>query len=80
MAKTASFEQALRNLEQCVLRLEQEDLPIDEAFQLFENGIKNAQRCQKSLQNIETKVERLIRDNDKKLTTTELKLTRQPTE
>lgn len=74
MAKAISFEQALDNLEECVQRLEQEDLPIDEAFHLFEKGIKNAQRCQKSLQQIETKVERLTRAGSDTLTTTELDL------
>ncbi|OQY19477.1 MAG: exodeoxyribonuclease VII small subunit [Desulfobacteraceae bacterium 4572_35.1] len=74
MAKSISFEEALNNLEDCVQRLEQDNLPIDEAFQLYEAGIKNAQRCQKSLQNIETKVERLSRTSDGKLKTSELDL------
>jgi len=72
VAKTISFEDALRNLEDCVQRLEKDDLPIDEAFQLFETGVKNAQRCQKSLQSIETKVERLSRDKNNNLITQDL--------
>lgn len=74
MAKTVSFEEALNNLAECVQRLEQEDLPIDKAFQLFENGVKNIQRCQKLLSDIETKVERLTRGQDGKLTTIALDL------
>jgi exodeoxyribonuclease VII small subunit len=80
MAKTITFEEALHNLEDCVLRLEQEDLPIDKAFSLFEDGVKNVQRCQKSLQNIETKVERLTRGSDGKLTTGTLNFHNLPTE
>lgn len=74
MAKAIPFEESLNNLEECVQRLEQDDLPIDEAFQLFETGVKNAQRCQKSLQNIETKVERLTRDQNNNLITVPLNL------
>ncbi len=80
MAKTITFEESLHNLEDCVLRLEQEDLPIDEAFKLFEDGVKNVQRCQKSLQNIETKMERLTRGSDGKLTTSVLNFHSQPIE
>lgn len=69
MAKAIPFEDALNTLEECVQRLEQEDLPIDEAFQLFESGVKNAQRCQKSLQNIETKVEKLMKNHQNQLST-----------
>ena len=47
MAKAIPFEEAVKTLEECVNRLEQDDLPIDEALQLFETGIKNVQRCQK---------------------------------
>jgi len=75
MAKAIPFEEALNTLEECVQRLEQEDLPIDDAFQLFESGVKSAQRCQKSLQNIETKVEKLMKDHRNQLTTEPLNLT-----
>lgn len=75
MAKAIPFENSLETLEECVRRLEQDDLPIDDAFQLFETGVKSAQRCQKSLQNIETKVEKLMNDHRKQLTTEPLKFT-----
>ena len=75
MAKAIPFENSLETLEECVRRLEQEDLPIDDAFQLFETGVKSAQRCQKSLQNIETKVEKLMNDHRNQLTTEPLKFT-----
>ncbi|MBW2186840.1 MAG: exodeoxyribonuclease VII small subunit [Deltaproteobacteria bacterium] len=48
---------------------------MDDAFQLFETGVKSAQRCQKSLQNIETKVEKLMNDHRNQLTTEPLKFT-----
>ncbi|OQY24894.1 MAG: exodeoxyribonuclease VII small subunit [Desulfobacteraceae bacterium 4572_35.2] len=75
MAKAIAFENSLETLEECVRRLEQEDLPIDDAFQLFETGVKSAQRCQKSLQNIETKVEKLMNDHRNQFTTEPLKFT-----
>lgn len=74
MAKAIPFEEAVKTLEECVHRLEQDDLPIDEALQLFETGIKNVQRCQKALQSVENKIERLTRDQNQKLTTEPLDL------
>lgn len=75
MAKAIPFEDSLETLEACVRRLEQDDLPIDDAFELFETGVKSAQRCQKSLQNIETKVEKLMKDHRDQLTTQPLNFT-----
>lgn len=69
MAKAIPFEEALTTLEQCVHRLEQEDLPIDEALQVFEAGVKQVQRCQKALQNVETRIEKLTRDSHQNLQT-----------
>jgi len=37
--KEKAFEEALRELEEIVNRLEQGDLPLEEALQFFEKGV-----------------------------------------
>lgn len=64
-AKPASepkFEVALKDLEAAVERLEQGDLPLEEALGCFERGVKAAGRCQTLLKEVENRVECLLRD------------------
>ena len=74
MAKATSFEEAINALETCVERLEQDDLPIDEALKHFESGVKNIQKCQKALEGARLKIEQLTSDQDQQLTTKPLDL------
>ena len=62
MAKPATFEQALKTLEDAVSRLERGQLPLDEALACFEQGVSSAARCRELLREVETKVEVLTRD------------------
>lgn len=62
MAKKATFEQALHELEEAVSRLEQGQLPLDDALACFESGVRNAQRCREILRNVEGRVEVLLKD------------------
>lgn len=43
--ETPSFEDALHQLEAIVDRLEQEALPLDDAIDLFEQGMRLVARC-----------------------------------
>ena len=54
-----SFEEALTELELVVERLESEVLPLDEAVELYNKGQTLAQLCQRRLDEVELKVERL---------------------
>jgi len=74
MAKAIPFEEAIKTLEACVHRLEQEDLPIDEALKEFESGVKSVQRCQKALDGARLKIEQLTKDQDNQLTSQPLEL------
>ncbi|MDO3376938.1 exodeoxyribonuclease VII small subunit [Geoalkalibacter halelectricus] len=67
MSKTA-FEEALKKLEESVERLESGDLPLEEALSCFESGVRNAQLCRKALQDVESRVELLLKDKDGNLT------------
>ena len=53
MAKQPSFEQSLKALEDAVNRLEQGQIPLDEALACFESGVKNAGRCRELLRSVE---------------------------
>jgi exodeoxyribonuclease VII small subunit len=44
--KTVDFEQALGELEAVVERLEQGELPLEEALKQFQRGIELARICQ----------------------------------
>ncbi len=63
MAKK-NFEKALADLENIVQRLDENDLSLDEALSLFEEGIKLSRFCSQKLDSVEDKVEILLRDDE----------------
>ena len=63
MAKK-NFENALDDLENIVQRLDENDLSLDEALSLFEEGIKLSRFCSQKLDSVENKVEILLRDDE----------------
>ncbi|NIQ93883.1 MAG: exodeoxyribonuclease VII small subunit [Desulfuromonadales bacterium] len=62
--KRDSFEADLKKLEEIVETLESGDLPLEESMARFEEGVKCAARCRKTLESAELKVEKLLRDRD----------------
>lgn len=64
MAKKVGFESSLHALEQAVTRLEQGDLPLEEALKTFEQGVKSASECRKALDRVELQVEALVKKAD----------------
>ena len=58
--KDITFEEALKNLEQSVERLESGDLPLEKALEVFETGIHMSRICSRKLEEAEKKVELLI--------------------
>ncbi len=58
--KEVSFEKELSQLEQAVKQLESEQLSLDEALVLFEQGMKWSASCQKKLNEARKKVEMLL--------------------
>ncbi len=55
------FEAALEQLEQRVRRLESGDVPLEEALELFEQGVALARTCHEQLEAAETRVAALSR-------------------
>jgi exodeoxyribonuclease VII small subunit len=60
-----NFEKGLAELEGVVKELESGDLPLEKALELFEKGIALSAACRKQLVEAETRVELLVRKNDK---------------
>ena len=69
MSKEMTFEQALKNLEEAVARLEKGQIPLDEALDSFEAGVQSANLCRKKLQAVEARIETLTKNNDGSFTT-----------
>jgi exodeoxyribonuclease VII small subunit len=56
-----SFETGLQQLEVIVKEMENGDLPLERALELFEKGMKLSEACRKQLEEAETRVETLIK-------------------
>jgi exodeoxyribonuclease VII small subunit len=61
------FESALTELEQVVDRLESGELSLEEALEAFEKGVGLVKYCNQKLNEVEKKVEILIKDKEGKL-------------
>jgi exodeoxyribonuclease VII small subunit len=59
-APAFDFEQAMTDLEAVVERLEQGDVPLEEALASFEKGVALTRACQQALAVAEQKVELLL--------------------
>jgi exodeoxyribonuclease VII small subunit len=68
--KKENFEEALQKLEAIVAKMEEGDLPLEEALKAFEEGVRLARICTGKLDEAERKVEKLIRDQAGKIQTT----------
>jgi exodeoxyribonuclease VII small subunit len=67
--KKEKFEEALQKLEAIVAKMEEGDLPLEEALKAFEEGVKLAKFCTGKLDEAERKVEKLIRDQGGRIQT-----------
>lgn len=63
-AADLSFEGALEQLEATVGRLEAGELPLEEALELFEQGVHLSRRCTTTLEAAEQRIEMLVADRD----------------
>ncbi len=61
--KSFHFEESLAELEQLVERMEQGNLPLEDALKLFERGVQLTRTCQKALKEAEQKVQILLEEN-----------------
>jgi len=67
-----NFEGALAALEEVVEQLESGDLPLDDSLAAFEKGVGLVKFCNQKLNEVEKKVELLLKDKDGRLQLTTL--------
>ena len=60
-----TFEDALQRLETIVDRLEEGNLPLEDALVAFEDGVKLTRRCAGQLEGAERRIEELVREGEK---------------
>jgi exodeoxyribonuclease VII small subunit len=63
--KQDTFEKNLKQLEDVVTKLEQGDLPLDEAMKLFQEGMRLSKICSQRLSTVEQEIKKLVAENDK---------------
>jgi exodeoxyribonuclease VII small subunit len=61
------FEQALEELEKVVERLESGDLSLEDSLASFEEGVRLVKYCNQKLNEVERKIELLVKDKEGKL-------------
>ncbi len=62
--KDLSFEDALRELEGIVSRLERGDAPLEESIDIYERGAKLKKYCEDKLKAAQLKVDKIVLGND----------------
>ncbi len=55
------FEQALQRLSEVLKELETDDVPLDKAIELYEEGMKLSRQCSKKLEEAELRIEQVTR-------------------
>lgn len=63
MAEKVTFEQDMKNLEEIVKRLEQGDIPLEEAIEKFKQGMDLSKKLQNTLLQAEKTLTKVIDDN-----------------
>ena len=59
MAKEQTLEQIFDKLEETIGKLEQEDIPLEEAFKLYKEGMKLIKSCNDRIDKVEKEVLKL---------------------
>lgn len=57
-----TFEQSLKRLEHIVEELEQGDVPLDDALEMYEEGIQLSRACVEKLTQSELRLKKLSKD------------------
>ena len=59
MAKEQTLEQVFDKLEETIGKLEQEDIPLEESFKLYKEGMKLIKSCNDKIDKVEKEVLKL---------------------
>lgn len=61
--KELNFEEAMDRLEEIVSELENGDVPLEKAIDLFQQGMKLSQICSSKLEQVERKIEMIVEED-----------------
>ena len=62
MSEKLTFEDAMDQLEIIVQRLEEGDIPLEEALAIYQNGMKLSKLCHDKLKNAEEQMTKVLTD------------------
>ena len=60
-----TFEQSMRRLEVIIDNLESGNVELENAINLYTEGIKLQEHCKNKLENAKLKIEKIVKDKDK---------------
>ncbi|MGE7665691.1 exodeoxyribonuclease VII small subunit [Ureibacillus composti] len=66
MSQQQTFAVAMSELEEIVRKLEQGDVPLEEAIDLYKKGMELSQFCHEKLQNAEQQLISIVNENGEK--------------
>ncbi|HEX6922646.1 MAG TPA: exodeoxyribonuclease VII small subunit [Bacillales bacterium] len=58
-----SFEEAMEQMEKIVGRLEEGDVPLEEAIKLFQEGMTLSKTCHRKLHKVEEKMDQIMQED-----------------
>jgi exodeoxyribonuclease VII small subunit len=64
--KKLTFEEAMNQLEEIVDRLEEGDVPLEEAIEIYKNGMELSKLCHDKLKNVEEQLAQIITEDGSK--------------
>lgn len=64
--KKISFEEAMSQLEQIVDRLEEGDVPLEEAIAIYKEGMELSKLCHDKLKSVEEQLTQIITEDGRK--------------
>jgi exodeoxyribonuclease VII small subunit len=62
---TISFEEAMKKLEEIVSKLEEGDVPLEQAINYFQDGMKLSKLCHDKLQSVEKQMDQILKEDGK---------------
>ncbi|GIN60591.1 exodeoxyribonuclease 7 small subunit [Robertmurraya siralis] len=66
MEEKMTFEEAMKNLEDIVEKLEEGDVPLEEAIAIYRKGMELSKLCHDKLKDVEEQLTQIITEDGKK--------------
>ncbi len=73
MSKKFSIEKSILRMEEILEKLENNELELETALELFEEGIKISKKCHNRLDKLEERVQLLSKDSNGRVIETDMK-------